>query len=115
MALGLNNIVVDSEGTFGAEKLVVGVRASNLFVNNQKTDTIDAWNYETLLPKAGFEKVSVKIKQPVIAPFLKDFQAGQSIPVEFKNLTVKIFQDYKTKGIRVAASADDILPAPKRG
>lgn len=113
MALGLENIVIDSERTFGEEKLAAGVRSSNLFVNNQKTDTIDAWNYDILLPKSGFEKVSVKIKHPECAPFLKDFQAGQSIPVEFKNLSLRVFQDFKTKGIRVSASADEILPAKK--
>jgi hypothetical protein len=110
MSLGLENIAINAEETFGKEKLVVGVRSSNVYINNQKTDTIDSWQYETLLPKAGYEKIPVKIKNPECAAFLKDFQAGQSIPIEFKNLTVKIFQDFKTKGIRVAASADDIFP-----
>jgi len=113
MSLGLENIVIDAEGTFGSEKLVVGVHSSYAYVNNQKTDTIDAWNYEILLPKAGFEKIPVKIKNVECAPFLKDFQAGQSIPVEFKNLTIKAFQDFKTKGFRLAATSDEIMPAKK--
>jgi hypothetical protein len=115
MALGLDNVVIDAEGTFGVDKLAVGVRSLNAYVNNQKTDTIDAWIYDTLSPKAGYEKISVKIKNPECASFLKSFQSGQSIPVEYKGLKVSVFQDFKTKGIRVVASADDILPAQKKG
>lgn len=115
MALGLDNLVIDAEKSIGEQKFCVGMRAINAWVDNKKTDSVDSIAYDTLLPKCGFEKISIKIKGSDVAPFLKDFQAGQSVPVQFQNLTIKAFQDWKTKGIKISATADQILPAPKRG
>ena len=99
----LSEIKVDIKRTLG-ELLVVGTsKPVPVYVDGKPTDEIAAQLYPVLSTQT-WKQYNAKVaeKKPSIE------YSGQPIPVNLINLDAKLWQDYKSKEVRMSISADAI-------
>ena len=80
----MSDIVIDAQKTLGEKKLLINVSPSYKYENNIRTESVDGFKYEIVLPEKEFEKINVKIEgnQKIESP------EGYT-PVEFDGLELK--------------------------
>ena len=87
----------------GSEMLVTSVRAYYAYENGNRTDKVEGYKCETVLPELGFSKIDVKI------PGAKRIEVpvGQHVAVRYDGLAVKLYFDNSNR-VRLTAKAADV-------
>ena len=85
--------------------VVTGVRPYYTYENGVRTDKLEGFRYSVILLEKGYYALNVKIpgEQKI------EWVPGQSIPVKFTGLKLKLYYD-RAKRVQIAASAEDISP-----
>jgi hypothetical protein len=73
------------------EVMLLGVNPYKLYVNGQPTDQIGGQAYECVLPKAGFEKITVKV--PDLPPVMTNDKMSEQVFVKFEGFNAKFWKD----------------------
>lgn len=88
--------------------ILLGVTPSYAYEGGERTQRIDGYRYNLVLPTSDFEKVSVKI------PGVKKLDVqGESFPVRFDNPVARIY--YSGGSHDITISADDIHALTDKG
>lgn len=59
----LKNIIIDAVATTGGQMVVTGVRPAAVYIDGAKTDAVDGWRVDCVLPMRGYDRLSVKLPQ----------------------------------------------------
>lgn len=98
MALKLTDLVIDPK-CLGNRFLLVGIEATYLYKNGEKTEIQNGYKYTVMLPEKKCEKLSVKIEGKQQIP-------DEYCEVEFEGLQIYIY--WLSGRYRVAACATRI-------
>ena len=87
----------------GSEMLVTGVRPYYTYENGNRTDKVEGYKYESVLPMRSYEKLDIKV------PGAKRIEvpAGQYVAVRYDGLAVKLYFDNSNR-VRLTAKAADV-------
>ena len=98
----IKDIVVDSYATVGKNLMLVGVSPSYAYDNGKRTDTINGYKYEIVMPERMYEKLNVRIlgEQKVEMP------ENETPQVLLDGLMIRLY--WTQQGHKVSASADNI-------
>lgn len=100
--LPLAGLFIDNK-CLGNEMILLNSYPYYMYKNNVKTEQIEGFSYVVLLPNHGYNALSVKIPGNKIL----QLKIGQTLPVQFENLTLKIYLDSDKKP-RLSAKASGI-------
>lgn len=102
--LPLSGLCIDNT-CLGQDMVVTGVRPYYTYENGVRTDKLEGFRYSVILLEKGYYALNVKIpgEQKI------ELVPGQSIPVKFTGLKLKLYYD-RAKRVQIAASAEDISP-----
>ena len=103
-------LILDNRKSFGNKTVLTGVRPSYVYVDGKKTDKIDGYAYEVVLPEASYEKIVVKVKSD--RPLVDKVVGSQE--VKFDNLEAKAYRTM-TGGIGISATAASVTFAKNNG
>ena len=96
-------LYLDIRKCLGNKSLLTNVRPAYAYVNGEKTNDIEGYAYEVVLPEAAYEKIVVKIKseKPLVEKVVG------SPEVKFEGLEAKAYRT-AMGGIGVSATASSI-------
>lgn len=59
----LKDIIIDTAATTGSKMIVIGLRPAQVYLNGVRTDEVDGWRVDCVLPMRGYDRLSVKLPQ----------------------------------------------------
>lgn len=59
----LKDIIIDTAATTGSKMIVTGLRPAQVYLNGVRTDEVDGWRVDCVLPMRGYDRLSVKLPQ----------------------------------------------------
>lgn len=59
----LKDIIIDAVATTGGKLIATGVRPAAVYINGARTDEVDGWRVDCVLPMRGYDRLSVKLPQ----------------------------------------------------
>lgn len=89
---------------FGNKFAVIGITEYYKYKDGLKTDEIEGYKYETVLLDYDFEKISIKIP----GECMLEKHEKMNILVEFQNLEIGFYQDFKTKELHLKCTAKGV-------
>ena len=100
--MDVNNVIVDSYATVGKNLMLVSVFPSYNYDNGTRTDTINGYKYEIVMPERMYEKLSVRIpgEQKL------EISENESPQVFLDGLTISVY--WTKQGHKVSAVAENI-------
>ncbi len=99
--MNINSIVIDSRKTIGGKTILTKVSPVYVYNNGQRTNEIEGYRYEVVLPSRSYEKLTVKIPGEKRLEMPEDCEE-----VQFDNL--ELFVYWRAGTYDVAAQATDV-------
>lgn len=108
--MDVSHLAIDSYASVGKTLILVNVTPSYAYENGTRTDKLEGYRYEIVLPEKAYEKLSVRIpgEQRI------EVSEGDTPFVSLDGLSLKLF--WTPQGHKVSATADNIklINPPKR-
>ncbi len=104
--LTLKQLVINSKATLGENLKLVGIAPAYEYRDGKRLNDVVGYRYSVVSPTLGYDKIDIKVlgEQPLVDP--EKFQVGQALPIVLVNPQIKVFQDFRTKEIKISATAD---------
>lgn len=96
------NLVIDVASSVGEILILVAVKPSYAYINGTKTDQLEGFRYDLVLPERSYDKLSVKIagEQKL------ELSEGETQFVTLDGLSLKLY--WSPQGHKISATADNI-------
>lgn len=59
----LKELHIDAAATTGGKLIATGIRPAQVYLNGVRTDEVDGWRVDCVLPMRGYDRLSVKLPQ----------------------------------------------------
>ena len=105
MAIKITDLRIDPS-SLGGNYLLVDIRPVFGYVNNERTNNIEAYRYQCCLPKHKMEKIGVRVASKVPLFDLEKEEIPVGTEVEFEGLEVGSY--FANGQINVNAKADSV-------
>ncbi len=93
--------------------LLRGVKSNRIYVDGKPTDQVEPGYRAVVVSMPDFEPITIKVtsgESPITQEEITSRNlSGQLIFVSFKELDAKLWQDWKTKELRVTARASEMI------
>ena len=101
--MNILNVCIDAVKTVGTELILIGIRPYYKYEDGKKVDKIEGYRYEIVLCQRKYERLFVKIAGDQRIPFNED-----GLPVQFENLELHVYYQWKTGTYEISATATNI-------
>lgn len=100
----ISDLIIDVNKTLGGQKILTAITPAYKYANGEKTEEIEGYNYEIVLPQREFEKVRIRIAGR------QAFDMPEVYPaVDFEGLEIKAYVISGSPLIKFTADAIKIV------
>ncbi|MCI6006893.1 MAG: hypothetical protein MRZ25_01355 [Ruminococcus sp.] len=96
------NLIIDSNASVGKNLILVAIKPSYVYADGKRSDQLEGFRYDLVLPERSYDKLSVKIagEQKL------ELSEGETQFVTLDGLSLKLY--WSPQGHKVSATADNI-------